>query len=81
MSISLAVSLEQVKSLVQQCSLEEKIELARFLDMETFETRFGRLLRDFKTDELSIEDITREVEMVRKNRYENAMPDCHLSRF
>ena len=72
MSMSLAVSLEQVKSLVRQCSLDEKIELARFLDMETFETRFERLLRHFKTDDLSLEDITQEVEFVRKARYENA---------
>ena len=72
MSMSLAVSLEQVKSLVRQCSLDEKIELARFLDMETFETRFERLLRHFKTDDLSLEDITQEVEFVRKARYEHA---------
>lgn len=72
MSMSLTVSLEQVKLLVRQCSLDEKIELARFLDMETFETRFERLLRHFKTDDLSLEDITQEVERVRKKRYESA---------
>ena len=77
MSMSLAVSLEQVKLLVRQCSLDEKIELARFLDMETFEIRFERLLCRLKTDELSLEEITREVEAVRTQRYENA----HQSRY
>jgi hypothetical protein len=77
MSISLTLSLDQVKSIVRQCSLEEKIEIAHFLEEETFETRFNRLLQQLKTDDLSLEEITQEVETVRQQRYERTHPSRH----
>jgi hypothetical protein len=36
---------------------------------ETFETRFNRLLSRVRTDELSLDEITQEVEDVRQKRY------------
>lgn len=70
MSVSLALNLDQVKSLVGQCSIDEKIELVRLLEQETFGVRFNRLLARLQTDELSFEEITQEVETVRQKRYE-----------
>jgi len=52
-------------SLIDQCNLEEKILLIRRLEAETFEIRFKRLLARLRTDELSLPEITQEVEYVR----------------
>jgi len=69
MTIMLNLNLEQLVSLIDQCSLEEKILLIRRLETETFETRFKRLLARLRTDELSLPEITQEVESVRQERY------------
>ena len=69
MTIMLNLNLEQLISLIDQCNLEEKMLLIRRLEAETFETRFKRLLARLRTDELSLPDITQEVESVRQERY------------
>jgi len=69
MTIMLNLNLEQLISLIDQCNLEEKILLIRRLEAETFETRFKRLLARLRTDELSLPEITQEVESVRQERY------------
>jgi hypothetical protein len=70
MSVTLALNVDQLKTLIGQCNLEEKIELIRYLEKETFESRFRQLLKNFKTDELTFEEITQEVENIRQKRYE-----------
>jgi hypothetical protein len=69
MTITLSLNLEQLVSLIDPCNLEEKILLIRRLETETFETRFKRLLDRLRTDELSLPEITQEVESVRQERY------------
>ncbi len=69
MSALLTLELEQLKSLVKQCAPEEKIELIKLLEEDTFKLRFQNLLEKTWTDEFSLEEITREVETVRENRY------------
>ncbi|MBD3290749.1 hypothetical protein GF337_18225 [candidate division KSB1 bacterium] len=72
MSATLAIDLEQLKMLIDQCPIEEKVELIRFLEKETFEIRFRNLLEQLKTSEISMDEITREVEIVRQKRYERS---------
>ena len=54
---------------------EEKLSLVRLLEKDTFEARLRKLLRDFKKAAserpISFEEITQEVEDVRKRRYES----------
>ncbi len=69
MSISLSIDFNQLKSLITQCGIEEKTELVRMLEKDTFQARFQQLLRTLKTDELSLEEITAEVESVRERKY------------
>lgn len=69
MSATLALNLEQLKMLIGQCPFEEKVELIRYLEKETFELRFKRLLQRLKTADISLDDITKEVETVRQKRY------------
>lgn len=70
MSISVSIDFLQLKAAVSQCNPEEKIELLRLLANETFPKRFKQLLAQVKTDALSLDDITQEVEAVRQARYD-----------
>ena len=63
------IKFEQLKSLIAQCSLEQKIQLAQLLERDTFPSRFERLCQLVCTEELSLEEITAEVETVRQQRY------------
>ncbi len=69
MSVNLALDFSQLKSLVSQCELEEKVELIHILEKETFPVRFKQFLNKIKTDDLTLEEITAEVETVRQSRY------------
>jgi hypothetical protein len=69
MNISISLDFSQLKSVVSQCNLEEKLELLQLLEKETFSVRFKKFLNSVQTDDLSLEDITNEVEAVRKKNY------------
>jgi hypothetical protein len=70
MSISVSIDFAQLKNAVAQCNVNEKMELLRLLENETFPNRFKQFLEQVKTDELSLDDITAEVEAVRKARFD-----------
>ena len=69
MSISLTIDFNNLKSLITQCALEEKIEIISLLEKETFQARFDKFLSAVKTDALALDEITTEVEVVRQRRY------------
>ncbi|PZU95261.1 MAG: hypothetical protein DCE90_12940 [Pseudanabaena sp.] len=69
MNVSISLDFSQLKSVVSQCNLEEKLELLKLLEKETFSVRFKKFLNSVQTDELSLEDITNEVEAVRMTNY------------
>ncbi len=69
MSIALQLDFTQLKSLVSQCDPQEKLELVRQLENETFATRLSRFREKMSKADLSLDDITAEVEEVRKQRY------------
>ncbi len=49
---------------------QDKLEVFDRLRKSLFVSRFDRLLKSVRTDELSMDDITREVEAVRQKHYE-----------
>ncbi len=61
--------LEQIKSLILQFNSEEKIELAKYMDMLTLKNRFEKFFDSIKEIPLSFSDITNEVEAVREERH------------
>ncbi|QTA78763.1 Uncharacterized protein dnl_09970 [Desulfonema limicola] len=69
MPYSLSINFNQLKSLIIQCGIEEKVEIIRMLEQDTLPIRFKRFLNKVKTNDLSIEEITAEVEAVREKRY------------
>ena len=69
MNVSISIDFSQLKTVIAQCNLEEKLELLRLLEKDTFSVRFHKFLHLVQTDELSLEDITQEVEAVRQANY------------
>ena len=60
----------QIFNLIRQLSADDKIELLNSLQESTYVRRFEKLLDSLRTDEISLDDITKEVEGVRQKRYE-----------
>jgi hypothetical protein len=69
MNPSTLLDFPQLKTIIAQCNLEEKLELLQFLEKDTFSVRFNKFLDSVKTDELTLEEITQEVEAVRQANY------------
>jgi hypothetical protein len=55
---------------VRSMSEVDKLEIYKELKKNLFLNRFNNLLKSLKTDQLSMEDISKEVKTVRRNRYE-----------
>lgn len=72
MSTNSSIKFDQLKDQITRFNIDDKIELIRILEKDTFPVRFRNLLDKFKTSDLSIEEITAEVEIVRKQRYNAA---------
>ncbi len=62
----------QVKNIVMKLALEDKMEIVKILERELFGDRFKRLLKELGAASqkypLSLDEITQEVETVRKKR-------------
>ncbi|CAD5942094.1 hypothetical protein NO976_02049 [Planktothrix agardhii] len=68
-SYQLSLNFEQVLALVKQLPYPEKLLLSQELEKEVLNSQLTDLLESFKTDELSLETITEEVEAVRSEIY------------
>jgi hypothetical protein len=60
---------DQILDLVKQLPRKEKIRLSKELEKEVIDTRLTSLLKSFKTDDLEINTISKEVEVVRTALY------------
>ncbi|WP_017653845.1 type II toxin-antitoxin system VapB15 family antitoxin [Fortiea contorta] len=65
----LSLTFEQILTLVQQLSDSEKLLLSKELEKETLSKKLVQLLEIFQTNELSLKEITEEVEIVRSQIY------------
>jgi hypothetical protein len=66
----LSLSFEQVLSLVKQLPEADQLKLSEALSRELLDSKLTHLLKTFKTDEISLEEITPEVEAVRTEIYD-----------
>lgn len=64
------ITFEQILSMVKQLPRHQKIELTKELEKQAIETELSRLLKTFRTNDLDLETITKEVESVRQEIYE-----------
>ncbi|MBA7530018.1 hypothetical protein ES705_22221 [subsurface metagenome] len=69
MSISLQLSYDQIKNLIDQLNMEEKERLAEYLDDQTLKRRFNKFLDSKKDIPVTPDEIAIEVEEVRQERY------------
>jgi len=65
----ISLSFNQILDLVKQLPIKEKTELGLELAKETKDQTLSRLLNSFKTDDISQNEIDREVESVRAEIY------------
>jgi hypothetical protein len=68
-ALQIELTFEQILSMVKQLPRQQKIKLSKELEKEGIETKLSSLLKTFRTDELSQETLTEEVESVRKEIY------------
>lgn len=64
-NLNLSLNFQQVLELIKQLPFKEKKELSKEPEKEMIDKKLSALLNTFKTDELSYETITNEVEKVR----------------
>lgn len=69
-SLNIRLNYRQILELARQLSDEDKLQLNRELAAEARRIELQFLLKVFKNDEISLEEITAEVEQVRQARYE-----------
>ena len=65
----ISLSFDQILDLVKQLPYKDKAKLSKELEKETKNQTLSRLLNSFRTDELSQEEIDKEVELVRAEIY------------
>lgn len=74
-SFQISLSYQQIRDLVIQLPYKDKARLGQELAKETKNQRLSQLLESFRTDELSQEDIDKEVESVRTEIYADKKKD------
>ncbi|MGK7396445.1 MAG: type II toxin-antitoxin system VapB15 family antitoxin [Candidatus Cyclobacteriaceae bacterium M3_2C_046] len=64
------LSFSQILELVKNLPSEQKIKISRELEKETIESKLTELLSAFRTDKISMDEITAEVEQVRQDLHD-----------
>ena len=70
-ALQIDLTFEQILSMIKQLPKKQKIKLTKELEKEVIDSKLSRLLKTFRTDELDEKTITEEVEIVRKQKYDN----------
>jgi hypothetical protein len=70
-AIQIDFTYDQVLNLVKLLPNKDKLKLTKELEKEGIESKLSRLLNTFKTKELSLATINKEVEIVRQSIYES----------
>jgi hypothetical protein len=70
-AINIELDKSQFLRIINQLDDNDKLELFYELKKSLFLKRFNKLLKSTRTDELTLDEITKEVESVRKKRYED----------
>ena len=69
-ALQVDITFDQVLALVKQLPRKEKIKLTKELEKEGIDSKLSSLLKTFRTKELSLDTINKEVEIVRQKIYE-----------
>jgi hypothetical protein len=69
-ALQIDLTFDQILSMVRQLPRQQKIKLTKELEKEAIDTKLSHLLKTFKSKDLDLETITKEVESVRQEIYE-----------
>jgi hypothetical protein len=69
-TISIELDKNQFMKILNNMDENDKLEIYNELRKSLFLKRFNKLLKSTKTNELTMDEITKEVESVRKQRYQ-----------
>jgi hypothetical protein len=69
-TINIVLDKNQFIKIINNLNETDKLEIYNELKKSLFLKRFNKLLVSTKTNELTLDEITKEVESVRKQRYE-----------
>lgn len=65
------ITFDQLLSLVKKLPIQQKLKLTQELEKEAIDSKLSKLLKIFKTDELSLDVVNDEVEIVRQQFYDD----------
>lgn len=69
-ALQVDISFDQLLSIVKQLPSQQKLKLTKELEKEVIDSKLSRLLTTFKTKELDLKTINKEVEKVRQEIYD-----------
>jgi len=67
-TVNLKFDFNQLLLMVEQCDVNQKLAIVKALEKDTFKARFKQLLSELKDNDITPEDVIKEVEIVRKKR-------------
>ena len=70
MEANMNLSFSQILELIRNLPGDQKIRISQELEKETIESKLTELLKAFRADKLSMDEITAEVEQVRQDLYD-----------
>jgi aromatic ring hydroxylase len=68
-TLNINIDFKQLLNIIGQCDITQKIKIAEALEKETYAVRFKQLLSELSKNDLTLDEITKEVETVRSKRY------------
>jgi len=68
--LQIDITFDQIVALVKQLPKQQKIKLTKVLEKEVVDSKLSQLLKTFKSSELSLKSIDKEVETVRQEMYD-----------
>ncbi len=69
-AMQIDITFEQILSMVKQLPRQQKVKLTKELEKEAIDSKLSQLLDNFKTNDLDLETIDKEVESARQEIYE-----------
>ena len=64
------LTFSQILELIRNLPRDQKMKISQELEKETIGSKLTELLKAFRTEKLSMDEITAEVEQVRQDLYE-----------
>jgi hypothetical protein len=70
-ALQIDVTFDQILSMIKQLPRQQKIKLTKELEKDVIGSKLSELLKIFKTENLDLATIDKEVETVRQEIYDN----------